>query len=195
MTIDRPLQYDHTAPEDFAGVDFQVPVANYTRNIRIGTETGDSAYLDDGKTVPIDERGHVMFMHNGDVSVQNAEFYELGRTDKSILLDTEGGTNVAGRYALHFHRTGGEVGDTPALAEGNAVWGSPGWGIVHHDSNLDVISNAVFGVNGGAIVAEAGNETGIWADNITINTTGDLVTFNSEQGSRARRTRPGSRKF
>lgn len=124
VELNQTLQYDHSAPDDFGGHDFKVPIANYTRNIRIGTETDDGDYLGDGKTVPIDERGHVMFMHNGDVSVQNAEFYELGRTDKSILLDTEGGTNVSGRYALHFHRTGGEIDEPASLAEGNAVWGS-----------------------------------------------------------------------
>ncbi|UWQ21554.1 G8 domain-containing protein [Jannaschia sp. W003] len=175
VTLDQALQYDHRTPDDLNGTSFQVPVANYTRNVVIGTEIDPSAEFGDGKTVPIEERGHVMFMHNGDVAVKNAEFVELGRTDKSELLDTDGGTNVGGRYALHFHRTG----DADAsVAEGNAVWGSPGWGIVHHDANLDVISNAVFGVNGGAIIAEAGNETGTWSDNITIHTTGTYSTFN-----------------
>ena len=178
VSIDTPLAHDHDTPADFNGVKFEVPVANYTRNVSIGTETDAAAYTDDGKTVPIDERGHVMFMHNGDVTVRNAEFYELGRTDKSEVLDTEGGTNVGGRYALHFHRTGGDPDEQPSLAEGNAVWGSPGWGIVHHDAHLDVVSNAVFGVNGGAIIAEAGNETGKWSGNITMQTTGTYSTFN-----------------
>jgi hypothetical protein len=181
VTLNEKLQHNHDTPDSNADVDFGVPVANYTRNVFIGTETDSDQYLNDGKTVPVDERGHVMFMHNDDVSVQNAEFFELGRTDKSELLD--GDSNVAGRYALHFHRTGVDAMDEPALAEGNAVWGSPGWGIVHHDSNLDVISNAVFGVNGGAIIAEAGNETGVWADNITIQTTGEYQTLNSEHGN------------
>ncbi len=181
VMLDQALKYDHSTPDTMSGAEFAVPVANYSRNVFIGTETDDGAYLGDGKSVPVDERGHVMFMHNSDVIVKNTEFFELGRTDKSIPLDSD--DNVAGRYALHFHRTGGEASDEPALAEGNAVWGSPGWGIVHHDANLDVISNAVFGVNGGAIIAEAGNETGRWHDNITIQTTGDYVTFNSEHGN------------
>ncbi len=181
VTLDQQLAHDHNAPDDVAGVEFRVPVANYTRNVFIGTETDGDQYLGDGKTVPVDERGHVMFMHNDDVSVQNAELFELGRTDKSEALDAE--SNVSGRYALHFHRTGLDALDAPALAEGNAIWGSPGWGIVHHDSNLDVISNAVFGINGGAIIAEAGNETGKWADNITMQTTGDYQTLNSEHGN------------
>ncbi|MBM7069100.1 G8 domain-containing protein [Actibacterium sp. 188UL27-1] len=181
VNLDQTLKYDHTPPDNSAGVEFKIPVANYTRNVTISTEIKPSDYMDDGKTVPIDERGHVMFMHNPDVDVQNAEFLELGRTDKSKVLHDE--DNVAGRYALHFHRTGGEAGEKPAHAEGNAIWGSPGWGLVHHDANLDVISNAVYGVNGGAIIAEAGNEIGVWKDNITINTTGKYVTFNSEHGN------------
>ncbi|MEL7182057.1 MAG: G8 domain-containing protein [Pseudomonadota bacterium] len=178
VELDQKLAYDHVPPKEADGNAFQVPVANYTRNITIQTETDGDQYLSDGKTTPIDERGHVMFMHNDDVVVKNAEFFELGRTDKSVRLDDE--DNVAGRYALHFHRTGVDDIEDPAVAEGNAVWGSPGWGIVHHDANLNVISNAVFGVNGGAIIAEAGNETGIWANNITMQTTGKYTTFNSE---------------
>ncbi|MEL6523763.1 MAG: G8 domain-containing protein, partial [Pseudomonadota bacterium] len=108
VNLNETLQYDHIPPDNSVGVEFNVPVANYTRNVQIGTEINDSDYTDDGKTVPIDERGHVMFMHNPNVSVQNAEFIELGRTDKSQLLDDD--DNVAGRYAVHFHRTGGEVG-------------------------------------------------------------------------------------
>ncbi len=181
VVLDQQLQHDHNTPDNSVGADFRVPVANYTRNVFIGTETDGDQYLGDGKTVPVDERGHVMFMHNDDVSVQNAEFFELGRTDKSENLDEV--SNVAGRYSLHFHRTGLDAFDDPALAEGNAVWGSPGWGIVHHDSNLDVISNAVFGVNGGAIISESGNETGKWADNITMQTTGDYQTLNSEHST------------
>ncbi|MCV6586984.1 MAG: G8 domain-containing protein [Marinibacterium sp.] len=177
VELNQTLKYDHHTPDHSSDKELKVPVANYTRNVFFGTETDGDQYLSDGKTVPVTERGHVMFMHDADVSVQNAEFFELGRTDKSELIDASGG-NVAGRYALHFHRTGTD--GEPALAEGNAVWGSPGWGIVHHDANLDVISNAVYGVNGGAIIAEAGNEVGLWKDNITINTTGKYITFNSE---------------
>ncbi|MEO1495405.1 MAG: Ig-like domain-containing protein, partial [Pseudomonadota bacterium] len=213
VALDQVLQYDHVPPTHQSDAVLQIPVANYTRNVFIGSETEEGAYLGDGNSVPIDERGHVMFMHNDDVEVLNAEFFELGRTDKSILIEkavdtlrdqlaageiksnfvddvedflaTEGSAsehNVAGRYALHFHRTGTNDLDNPAIAEGNAIWGSPGWGIVHHDANVDIVSNAVFGVVGGGIVAEAGNETGIWSDNIVIQTTGlvDGASFNAE---------------
>ncbi|MEL6761277.1 MAG: hypothetical protein AAFP04_12860, partial [Myxococcota bacterium] len=56
--------------------------------------------------------------------------------------------------------------------------------IVHHDAHLDVLRNAVFGVVGSGIVAEAGNETGFWDDNIVIQTTGLVVFgFNGESQS------------
>lgn len=178
IDLDQALQFNHIPPNHSTDVDLQVSVANYSRNVFIGTKTSNNAYLENGKTVPISQRGHVMFMHSDDVVVKNAEFYELGRTDKSAFFSN---TNVAGRYSLHFHRTGLNDLANPVIAQGNAIWGSPGWGIVHHDANVNVDSNAVFGVVGSGIVAEAGNETGRWIDNIVIQTTGAVRTFNAEQ--------------
>ncbi|MFK7941767.1 MAG: G8 domain-containing protein, partial [Paracoccaceae bacterium] len=211
VELDQVLQYDHAPPQHQSDAVLQIPVANYTRNVFIGSETEADAYLGNGLSVPVEERGHVMFMHNSDVEVLNAEFFELGRTDKSILIKkaldtlrdklsageirdsfvddvedflateaTPSAHNVGGRYALHFHRTGTDDLDNPAIAEGNAVWGSPGWGMVHHDANVNMFSNAVFGTVGSGMVAEAGNEAGIWADNIVIQTTGEVITFNAE---------------
>ena len=60
-----------------------------------------------------------------------------------------------------------------AIAKGNAVVGSPGWGIAHHDSHANLEDNVVFDVVGSGIAAEAGNEIGTWRNNITIKTTGD----------------------
>ena len=215
-SIKLALQYDHVPPQHSSDAVLEISVANYTRNVFIGTESNQ--YLGDGNTVPVEERGHIMFMHNDDVRVKNLEVFEMGRTDKSMLtaqaidrlkaeLDagdirdnriaeveaflanqeqqsdhfaSESEFNVEGRYAIHFHRTGVNDLENPALLEGSTVWGSPGWGIVHHDANLDVVSNAVFGVTGGGIVAEAGSETGVWSDNIVIQTTGKVVTFNAE---------------
>ena len=177
VSIAPALVHDHVPPTTSLGIDLSVPVANFTRNVFFGTETDSAQYLSDGKTVPTALRGHVMFMHNRDVVVENAEFFELGRTDKALPFSEE---NVAGRYAVHFHRTGVRASDQPARAVGNAVWGSPGWGIVHHDAHLDVLSNAVFGVVGSGIVAEAGNETGDWFDNIVVQTVGVVRSFNAQ---------------
>ncbi|MEM7118839.1 MAG: Ig-like domain-containing protein [Chloroflexota bacterium] len=169
------LRFDHERPSGFSSYNLQIYVANLTRNIIIETENAAS--------VPTQQRGHAMFMHNASVHIENTAFVNLGRTDKNVLLDdpvenvdgTVGnGTNPRGRYGLHFHRTGAnDINSTPSVARGNVVWGSPGWGIVHHDSHLILEDNVVFDVLGSAIASEAGNEIGRWQNNITIKTTGD----------------------
>lgn len=74
--------------------------------------------------------------------------------------------NQRGRYALHFHKTlRGKNKENLILAQGNVVWGSPGWGMVHHDSHADFSDNVVLQINGGGMVAESGSETGIWKNN------------------------------
>ena len=168
ITIDSPLVYDHDTPRD----DLSAYVSNMTRNITFSSEDGDAS--------EVHHRGHVMFMHNADVDVRYAAFDEVGRTDKSAPAfhgsDVVGGiqsdSNVQGRYSLHFHRTGTEDQDNPAIAMGNAVSGSPGWGFVHHSSHADFIQNIAFDVFGAAFVAEDGDETGIWWQNLAIKTEG-----------------------
>jgi hypothetical protein len=167
------LRFDH---QRAAGIkkDVKLYVANTTRNVQFESEKGAAT--------PIGERGHIMFMHNPDVQVQNAGFYNLGRSDKSQLVNdpvknVDGsigtGTNRRGRYPLHFHHTGVDnVNSKPSIVKGNAVVGGPGWGIVHHASHALVEDNVVFDIVGAGIVAEAGNEIGTWRNNITIKTTG-----------------------
>jgi hypothetical protein len=169
------LRFDHQRPQGFESENLKLYIANTSRNVIFETENAE--------TVPTQQRGHVMFMHNPDVEVQNAGFYNLGRTDKNRLIDDPGenvdgspgsGANPRGRYALHLHRTGAEdINSTPSLVKGNAIVGSPGWGIVHHDSHAVLEDNVVFDVVGSGIAAEAGNELGAWRNNITIKTTGD----------------------
>ncbi|MEM7188605.1 MAG: cadherin-like domain-containing protein, partial [Pseudomonadota bacterium] len=161
--FDAPLQYDHATPR----VDLKTSVANYSRNITVSTE--------EPETAAVHERGHVMFMHNDDVDVRYAAFEELGRTDKSVLAQDASeietitsDANVKGRYAFHVHRAGLEDQESPAVAVGNAVWGSPGWGYVHHDSHAVFHENASYNTFGAGYVAESGNETGAWTDNIAI---------------------------
>jgi hypothetical protein len=161
--FDTPLQFDHATPRG----DLKASVANYTRNVSIESENGNTAETH--------HRGHVMFMHSDDVDVRFAEFSELGRTDKSILAlnahefsNIASDSNVKGRYSFHLHKTGVDNPMEPAIAEGNAVFGSPGWGFVHHDSNAILDGNATYDTFGAGYVAEAGNETGAWTNNIAI---------------------------
>lgn len=166
ISLDRPLQFDHEG----ARADLKAYVANYTRNVLIQSENGGP---------DIHERGHVMLMHSDNIDVRYAEFFELGRTDKSQrafdasdLSSVAPDSNLKGRYPLHIHRAGVADLDDPAMIVGNAVWGSPGWGFVHHDSNAIFAGNAAYDVFGAAFVAELGNETGRWVDNISILTLG-----------------------
>ena len=185
VELNEALVHDHDVPEGYED-QLAISVANTSRNVTFSSEY--QGFEDIGL------RGHAMFMHNPDVEVSNAGFEGMGRTDKSRPLDhlvtydsqkPNGdyaiGTdrqpsdpydieNQPGRYALHVHRTGAEK--DAALLEGNVVWESPGWGVVHHDSNADVVGNVTYGVRGGAIVAESGSETGSWVNNLTINTSG-----------------------
>ncbi|WP_299491091.1 G8 domain-containing protein [Acaryochloris sp. IP29b_bin.137] len=183
------LRFDHQFPDVAEQEQLQIYVANTTRNVTFETENA--------ATLPTQQRAHVMFMHNPDVVVTHAGFYDLGRSDKSKVVDdpgtnvdgsSGGGTNRRGRYGLHFHRTGAEdINGTPAIARGNAVVGSPGWGIVHHDSHAVLEDNVVFDVVGSGIVAESGNEVGAWRNNLTLKTTGvDWNNINQTHETRER---------
>ncbi len=167
ITFDRPLEYNHDTPR----ADLKAYVANYSRNVRVITENADD--------LPVYQRGHVMFMASDKIDVRYAEFTDLGRTDKSERafdvadLDTvEFDSNIKARYPLHLHHAGVADQDNPAMLVGNAVWGSPGWGVVQHDSNAILSDNAAYDVFGAAFVAETGNETGRWVHNIAIKSIG-----------------------
>jgi hypothetical protein len=161
--FDEALVNDHDSPR----ADLKTSVANYTRNVSVESENADD--------IEVHERGHVMFMHSDNVDVRYAEFTELGRTDKSVeardisnIDNVRFDSNVQGRYSLHLHRTGTDDIDNPTVLEGNAVFGSPGWGVVHHDSNAVITNTATYDTFGAGFVAETGNETGVWDDNIAI---------------------------
>ena len=166
-------------------------------------------FANENPNAPLKERGHVMFMHSNTVDVRYAEFHELGRTDKSqpldnfkvngsgfILKDSDGNSipadpdtvdNRRGRYSFHFHRTGTETDSQPAIAKGNAVWGSPGLGYVHHESHARFEDNAAYNTFGAAFVTESGNETGAWINNIAIKSQGtglakEVVRFTHDVG-------------
>lgn len=156
-----------------------VHVANLTRNVVLQSSDPN---------VPIQERGHLMIMHNRNAQICYFLAKDLGRTDKSrpaddpaalgnFVGDPSTGTNPRGRYGIHFHRVGGQLDvDEPALLKGSVVWSSPGWGIVHHDSYAVLEDNVVFDVVGAGIIAEDGNEIGEWFNNLVIKATGEPVS-------------------
>ncbi|HQR09332.1 MAG TPA: G8 domain-containing protein [Gemmatales bacterium] len=169
LTLSAPLKYNHATP--LAGT--SAYVSNMSRN----------AVIESQNPAMGQRRGHVMFMHNPDVDVEYAGFYGLGRTDKrnplaSPLFDANGvlmpdsGKNTAGRYAVHFHRTGTDEVAGQGIIKGSAVVDSPGWGFVNHSSNVDMEDNVAFNVTGAAFVTETGEEIGIMNHNLAIKSTG-----------------------
>ncbi len=181
LTLDKALRYDHRSPVAGAGA----YVAHTTRNVTFRSAS-----------TKIPERGHVMFMHSDAVVVHGAAFLELGRTDKTKFADTLGvkiktpgwttpgrGTNPLGRYALHLHRAGLTAGRAPISVSGNAIVGSPGWGLVNHSSNVAAKDNVAVDVLGSAFVSEVGDETGSFTRNIAIGSDG--LPDNSERHGHA----------
>jgi hypothetical protein len=168
ILLDQPLAYNHLS----SSPTLRIQVANLTRNVVI-----------DSEATSIDRYGHVMFMHNPDVSINYAAFNRLGRTDKSqpindAVVDANWhlkpgtGTNPRARYAVHFHRTGTVNNGDPAIVHGSVVDGSPGWGFVNHSSYVDMSDNVAFDAFGAGFVAEAGDEIGSFTRNIAIGSKG-----------------------
>ncbi|MEL4896520.1 G8 domain-containing protein, partial [Crocosphaera sp. Alani8] len=157
IIFDKPLKFDHDTPR----ADLKASVANLSRNVVLRSEVVDD----------ISKRGHTMFMHSDDVDIRYAHFQELGRTDKSRTIDNST-DNKNGRYSLHLHQQGVALDNNPAIIVGNSLEGSPGWGYVQHGSFAVMDHNVAFDVFGGAFIAEGGDETGRWEDNIAIKGTG-----------------------
>lgn len=181
VTLTSPLLRDHIAPR----ADLDVHVANLTRNVEFTSENEGAL-----------NRGHVMFMHTNDVEARHVAFEGLGRSDKGAglddwrllsgnensigpdqtLVEDLGGTNVRGRYSVHFHR-GGPEGD-PGLVEGAVVRDDPGWAYVNHSSNVDFVGNVSHNIVGAAYNTEAGDEIGSFVGNIAIRTVNPGANLN-----------------
>jgi hypothetical protein len=126
-----------------------------------------------------------MQCHNNDCVIANAAFVNLGRTDKSIPLNNgtfnnntgvgTPGTNQVGRYALHMHRCmwlGVTDSDPPIPVLNCYQTNSPGWGFDNHSSNVNMDSNVCTNCFGACFVCEAGNEIGIFHNNVGLRATG-----------------------
>lgn len=177
ISFDTPLEFDHFTPR----ADLKTSVGNYSRNITVSTENPE--------ITPRHRRGHVMFVHHANVDVRYASFWQLGRTSKFLdsfeaddIAVMQVDSNIRARYPFHFHRAGVENVNYPAIGIGNAVFGSPGWGYVHHDSNAILHNNVSYDTFGAGFVAETGNEIGIWTNNLAIKAEGNSA-FNPKNGN------------
>lgn len=119
-----------------------------------------------------------MFMHQQEADLRYVQFEELGRTNKAIELEspvTAPTTNVVGRYVLHFHRAGDtDPNGTYAYVQGCALWGSPGWGYVNHESYAWFEDNCSYNVLGSHFTDENGSELGGFRRNIAIYSQGSV---------------------
>ena len=186
VTVDHKLVYNHDLPANVS-----LPVAYLDRNVVLSSENA---------TDP-SRRGHVMVMgmdmgmNDDPPVVAYAQFDSLGRTRADIAmtdpqLNDQGqlipGTsgNDRARYALHFHRMGIDDPSHPALVEGVSVTHALKWGIVNHESNVNVEDSVVYDVQGAAFATEFGDEIGEFRHNMAIRSTGpgpnrpfDVETF------------------
>jgi hypothetical protein len=164
----QALEYSHLTPE---GYDLSVYVANMNRNVVIMSEN----------PAITQRRGHIMFMHNQQVEIENVGLYGLGRTDKrnpvnDAVLNDLGelvpGLNQRARYALHFHRAGTTYDDNPGEVSGTVVVDSPGLGYVNHQSYVNFTQNVAFNVVGSSFFTEFGDEIGSFVGNLSIRNSG-----------------------
>ncbi|MDA1053417.1 MAG: Ig-like domain-containing protein [Planctomycetota bacterium] len=164
------LRFDHTRREGFDEYDLKVFVANTTRNVSFESEQGEDT--------SIKQRGYVTVHHDGDAEVYNAGFYNLGRSDKRVLVDDAGtnrdgsagnGTNIRGRHPLELRATDLSTlawDNNPENARDTGHGPDDGHDHAHVHPSIDVpmsevMGNAVvgshsFGINqhGGAINAD-----------------------------------------
>ena len=174
VTLSAPLNLDHRAPRP----DLNVYVANTTRNVEFSSENTRTK-----------RRGHIMIM-SSNTDIRYARFTELGRTDKTTPLndfefffpdESAGddapataelnplfGTNIRGRYALHFHQISTNADTGAGHVQGSVVFNGPGWGFVNHSSHVNFIDNVSYGLQGAGFYTEAGDEIGTMRGNIAI---------------------------
>ena len=178
LTLESPLKNDH--PGGYGGngeLRYLPHVANVTRNLVFRSPDGAAV------------RGHTLFMARADADVENAMFVGLGRTKTDPLDETtfdskmrltHVGTNVPGRYPLHAHHLNGPVKSTLGAQfkfAGNAIVGSPKFGLVIHDSHFGLVQgNVVEQAIGTGLMLETGQETGNKIDgNFILRIAGDLT--------------------
>lgn len=116
LTLDRPLAYDHVAPDEFRG-----EVANLSRNVVIESADADT----DGGA----RRGHTMVHPHSHAEFASAEFRQLGKP------------GVLGRYAVHFHSAGDSLRGSSVV--GCSIWDSANRFITVHGTNYLVIRDNV----------------------------------------------------
>ncbi len=118
VEFDQPLEFDHSGPVDpRTGLELTGQVGNLSRNVTIKSAVADEngdGLVDRGVSLNetlgpdehyVTERGHIMFMHNDNVTVHDIAIQGLGRTDKSVLVDE---VQTGGLHTAPLREIGGE---------------------------------------------------------------------------------------
>ncbi len=179
------LAYDHDnqgGGDDNADLNPVVMLRN-ANNITVQSEITDVDW----------RRGHTACMHHhAKVDIWNVNFFGLGRTLKrigagrrksdgtfrvhvpNVGLATEAYTaqsNIISRYPVHMHKLGYlHSGVRPIVAQ-CYVEDAPGWAMVHHDCDVDMVENVIFRFVGAGMVSESGSEVGAWIGNVAMQAT------------------------
>lgn len=120
-------------------------------------------------------RGHIMVMHKPAFNGDGIRIVDCGRTDKSRpVTDFPNIDNLRARYPLHFHRCGLT---TPMRIGHVTVEGSPGWGIVNHESNVECDDSVCIRTYGAGFVAETGRERGYFKNWRASDIPGDKTQY------------------
>jgi hypothetical protein len=189
-TTSPNLTYDHLLTSTANNQSLQntpvLHVANLTRNVVFSSNSTIHTY----------DRGHVLIGHQ-DSDIENVEFVNLGRTDKSMPLNdyvvnttTNPGltpasgtiSNLRGRYPLYVFNTVGNPPHSPTdeliphttVIKGCVVEGSIGWSFANRRSKVDFIENVAYNFIGAGFVAEGGDELGSYQNNIAIHGSGQI---------------------
>ncbi|MCA9139237.1 MAG: hypothetical protein KDB00_20830, partial [Planctomycetales bacterium] len=174
VTLESPVTYDHHGvSENPFQVEVFAHIANLTRNVTLRSEN------------PSGVRGHFLSTGHTDVSIEDAAFVGMGRTTAEALdntiVDADGdiihiGTNEEARYSIHAHHVMGQFDVKNSVVKDGLKWGIA----IHGTSNVNVLDNVVYDVDGSGIITENGLET----DNSLI---GNLVVKVDGPGGRGSR--------
>lgn len=78
--------------------------------------------------------------------------------------------NAQGRYPFHWHKMGvtGDILENPPVLDNCTFHGSPGWLVAQHRTHGDIKNCVGYDAQGAGLVAEDGNESGLWSGNLMI---------------------------
>lgn len=108
----------------------------------------------------IDARSFAMVSNAGNGRLKN--WHDSSNTSLTTFDQPEEKSNVQGRYPWHFHKGPKDNILEMPYANGLVADGSPGWGIVHHGMNYNLLNCIATDFFGAGIVSETGGETGSW---------------------------------